>query len=65
MASGLALGLAVAAGGLPSVGGLGHAVAAPPILVSALLAAMLALWWALRRANNPAGLRERARVLKR
>jgi MFS transporter, FSR family, fosmidomycin resistance protein len=51
-AAGLALGLAVAIGGLPSVGGLSSIVAAPPAVVGVLLAAALALWWALRAAGG-------------
>jgi MFS transporter, FSR family, fosmidomycin resistance protein len=47
-AAGLALGLAIAIGGLPTLCGLGPAIVAPPALVGVLLAAMLALWWALR-----------------
>jgi MFS transporter, FSR family, fosmidomycin resistance protein len=47
-ATGLALGLAIAIGGLPTLGGLGPAIVAPPALVGVLLAATLALWWALR-----------------
>jgi FSR family fosmidomycin resistance protein-like MFS transporter len=49
-AAGLALGLAIAIGGFPALGGLGPAVAAPPLLIGVLLAAALALWWALRAA---------------
>ncbi len=49
-AAGLALGLAIAIGGFPALGGLGPAVATPPILLGALTAAALALWWALRAA---------------
>jgi MFS transporter, FSR family, fosmidomycin resistance protein len=47
-AAGLALGLAIAIGGLPTLGGLGPAIVAPPALIGVLLAATLALWWALR-----------------
>jgi FSR family fosmidomycin resistance protein-like MFS transporter len=47
-AAGLGLGLAIALGGIPTLGGLGPALAVPPVLIGVLLAAALALWWALR-----------------
>jgi FSR family fosmidomycin resistance protein-like MFS transporter len=51
-AAGLALGLAIAVGGLPSLGGLSPAIGAPPAMVSLLVAAALALWWAVRRVTG-------------
>jgi FSR family fosmidomycin resistance protein-like MFS transporter len=48
-AAGLALGLAIAIGGLPSLGGLSSAIGAPTATASMLVAAALALWWAIRR----------------
>jgi FSR family fosmidomycin resistance protein-like MFS transporter len=48
-AAGLALGLAVAIGGVPAAGGAGAAIASAPVLATILLAAALALWWALRQ----------------
>jgi FSR family fosmidomycin resistance protein-like MFS transporter len=48
-AAGLALGLAIAIGGIPSVGGLSAALGAPIALASMLVAAALALWWAVSR----------------
>jgi MFS transporter, FSR family, fosmidomycin resistance protein len=48
LAAGLGLGLAIAIGGIPALGGLGPALGAPPALIGVLLAAALALWWALR-----------------
>jgi len=50
-AAGLALGLAVAIGGVPSIGGLSPLLGAAPTLIGVLLAAALALWWALRPAT--------------
>ncbi len=47
-AAGLALGLAIAIGGIPASGGLAAAMNAPPILIAILSAALLAVWWALR-----------------
>jgi FSR family fosmidomycin resistance protein-like MFS transporter len=47
-AAGLALGLAVAIGGVPVAGGFSQAVAMSPVLSGVLLAAALALWWVLR-----------------
>jgi FSR family fosmidomycin resistance protein-like MFS transporter len=47
-AAGLALGLAIAIGGIPASGGLAPAMNAPPILFAILSATLLAVWWALR-----------------
>jgi FSR family fosmidomycin resistance protein-like MFS transporter len=47
-AAGLALGLAIAIGALPSSGGLASAINAPPVMIAILSAALLAVWWALR-----------------
>jgi len=52
-AAGLALGLAIAIGGIPAAGGLAPSVGAPPGIAALLLAALLAMWWALR-AKPPA-----------
>ncbi len=52
LAAGLALGLAIAIGGIPTLGGLGPLLRAPPMLPGILLAAALALWWALRSATT-------------
>jgi FSR family fosmidomycin resistance protein-like MFS transporter len=52
-AAGLALGLAIAIGGLLPAGGLSAGISAPPILASVLIAAALALWWAIKRAEAP------------
>jgi FSR family fosmidomycin resistance protein-like MFS transporter len=46
-AAGLALGLAIAIGGVPAMGGLGPAIGAPAALAAILTAAALALWWAV------------------
>jgi MFS transporter, FSR family, fosmidomycin resistance protein len=51
-AAGLGLGLAIAIGGIPMIGGLGPALGAPLALIGVLLAAALALWWALRAATT-------------
>jgi len=48
-AAGLALGLAIAIGGVPTTGGLGPAIGAPAALAAILTAAALALWWAVRQ----------------
>jgi FSR family fosmidomycin resistance protein-like MFS transporter len=58
-AAGLALGLAIAIGGLPPLGGLGPWMTAPPVAASALIAAALALWWALGRGTEPTRRQER------
>jgi FSR family fosmidomycin resistance protein-like MFS transporter len=47
-AAGLGLGLAIAVGGVPAMGGLSPALVAPALLTSMLVAAALALWWGLR-----------------
>jgi len=52
-AAGLALGLAIAIGGLLPTGGLSTVISAPPFLISVLLAAALALWWAIKRVELP------------
>ncbi|MFL5803996.1 MAG: MFS transporter [Roseiflexaceae bacterium] len=52
LAASLGLGLAIAIGGIPTLGGLGPALGAPPILIGVLLAAALALWWALRPTTD-------------
>jgi FSR family fosmidomycin resistance protein-like MFS transporter len=51
-AAGLALGLAIAIGGLPVASGLGAAIGAPVSLAALLTAAALALWWAVRQATG-------------
>jgi len=51
-AAGLALGLAIALGGLLPAGGLSSGISAPPILTGVLLAAALAIWWAIKRAEG-------------
>ena len=52
-ATGLVLGLAVALGGLPQIIGFGAAPSSPTIAAGTLLAAALAVWWALgRRASS-------------
>ncbi|HEU5100283.1 MAG TPA: hypothetical protein VFU22_14745, partial [Roseiflexaceae bacterium] len=48
-AAGLALGLAIAIGGLPVASGLGSAIGAPAALAAMLTASALALWWAVRQ----------------
>jgi FSR family fosmidomycin resistance protein-like MFS transporter len=48
-AAGLALGLAIAIGGVPAAGGFGAALGAPAALAAFLIAAALALWWAVRQ----------------
>ena len=45
-AAGLTLGLAVAIGGLPQLGGFGAALSSPIGIAGTLLAAALAIWWA-------------------
>jgi MFS transporter, FSR family, fosmidomycin resistance protein len=52
-AAGLALGLAIALGGLLPAGGLSSGISAPPILTGVLLAAALAIWWAIKQAEGP------------
>jgi FSR family fosmidomycin resistance protein-like MFS transporter len=59
-AAGLALGLAVAIGGLPAAGGLSLSTA-PPVLLAVLLAAALALWWAFGQVGGRAGRGARGR----
>ncbi|HJZ48341.1 MAG TPA: hypothetical protein VKE41_14290 [Roseiflexaceae bacterium] len=59
MAAGLALGLAIAIGGVPAIGGLGSTFAAPLGLSAVLTAAALALWWAVRQV---AGARSRVAI---
>lgn len=48
LAMGLTLGLAVAIGGVPVIGGWSGVIGAPPGAALLLLAAALALWWSLR-----------------
>jgi FSR family fosmidomycin resistance protein-like MFS transporter len=52
-AAGLALGLAIAIGGLPLASGLSAAINAPPILAGVLIATALAVWWAIKQAQAP------------
>lgn len=47
-AAGLTLGLAIAAGGIPTMVGLAPILAAPPLPALAALSAALAVWWARR-----------------
>jgi len=51
----------VAIGGVPAAGGAGAAIASAPVLATILLAAALALWWALRQIvrgiGDPVGRR--------
>jgi nitrate/nitrite transporter NarK len=59
LAAGLALGLAIAAGGLPTVFDLGLRLHRPFTLLSITLAAACAFWWALRQFaahNMPASV---------
>lgn len=48
-ATGLVLGLAVAAGGVPALVGLNAHMAVPEVLTGATLVAALAIWWSLTR----------------
>jgi nitrate/nitrite transporter NarK len=50
-AAGLALGLAIAAGGIPAVAGLSTLFVMPGILTGATLVAALALWWTIGRCR--------------
>lgn len=49
LAAGLALGLAIAIGGVPTLLGSAVLLSTPALLLGSLLAAALALWWALPR----------------
>ncbi len=65
-ATGLVLGLAVALGGLPQLGGFGAAPSSPAIATGTLLAAALAVWWALGRraaSRRPEASASQARQL--
>jgi FSR family fosmidomycin resistance protein-like MFS transporter len=55
LAAGLALGLAIAAGGLPAVLDASPAVAKPPALAALILTAAAALWWSLRARQRRVG----------
>lgn len=51
-AIGLAIGLALALGGIPTVTGLTSIMASPPMLFFVVTAAATILWWALRRQQK-------------